>query len=92
MPLPVAPIAAIAVRYGIVALAAYAVARRTGSAHFDQRAEEAMDDTNEGLNLRRGPDQANATYRLKRDIRLGTDGPGVSIDMTALGRLRFKRI
>jgi hypothetical protein len=92
MPLPVAPIAAVVVRYGVVALAAYAVARRTAPAHFDQRGENAMDDTNEGLSLRRDPGQANATYRFKRDIRLGTNGPGISIDMTALGRLSFKRI
>ena len=92
MPLPLAPIAGVALRYGIVAVAAYAVSRRVERAHFDQRGEVAMDDVNEGLSLRREPEQMNGAGRFRRTVRIGTDGPGVEIDVTALGRIRFKKV
>lgn len=92
MPLPLAPIAGFALRYGVVAVAAYAVTRRLERAHFDQRAEDAMDDVNEGLSVRRGHDQVNGTVRFRRVIRLGARGPGVEIDVTTLGRVRFRRV
>ncbi len=92
MALPLAPIAGIALRYGTVAVAAYAIARRTGTARRDQRAEDAMDETHEGVHLRRDTEQVNATGRLKRVVRLGPDGPGVEIDATALTRIRIKRV
>ncbi len=92
MPLPLAPVASIALRYGAVALAAYAITRQIGKAPLDQRAEEAMDDTDEGLALRREREQMNGTARLRRVIRLGEDGPGVEVDVTALGRIRFRKV
>jgi hypothetical protein len=92
MPLPLAPIAGFALRYGAVALATYAVSRKITRAHFDQRGEEAMDDVNEGLSVRRDADQYNGTAHYRRIVRLGTDGPGVEIDVTALGRIRFRKI
>ena len=51
-----------------------------------------MDDVNEGLSLRREPEQMNGTGRFRRTVRLGTDGPGVEIDITALGRIRIKKV
>jgi len=42
MPLPLAPIATIALRYGVVAIATYAVTRRIERGYFDQRGEDAM--------------------------------------------------
>jgi len=92
MALPLAPIAGIAVRYGVVAVATYFVARRIERGHFDQRGEEAMDDVNEGISLRRESKQINGTGRFKRRIRLGKSGPGVDFDVTALGRIRIRRI
>ena len=92
MPLPLAPIAGIALRYGAVAVATYALTRRIRRGHFDQRAEDAMDDVNEGLTLRRDADQLNGTSRFKRRVRLGATGPGIEIDVTALGRIRLRKI
>ncbi|MGJ8582977.1 MAG: hypothetical protein ACSHXD_02690 [Marinosulfonomonas sp.] len=92
MPLPIAPIAGFAIRYGAVALATYAVSRRIERAHFDQRGEEAMDDVNEGLSVRRDADQMNSAVRYSRTVRVGKTGPGLEIDVTALGRIRFKKV
>jgi hypothetical protein len=92
MALPLAPVAGIALRYGAVALAAYAVTRMTDPARRDQRAEDAHDDLADGIALRSEPGQANATARFRRIVRLGTTGPGVDIDASLLGRLRFRRV
>lgn len=94
MPLPLAPIAGIALRYGAVAVATYALTRRVSiqKGHFDQRGEDAMDDVSEGVSLRRDPEQVNGTTRFRRVVRLGADGPGVEIDVTALGRIRFRKL
>ena len=92
MPFPLAPIAGIALRYGAVAVAAYAVTRRIERGHFDQRADEAMDDVNEGLSVRRDADQLNGTGRIRRVVRFGCSGRGVEIDVTALGRIRIRKI
>ena len=94
MPLQLAPIAGIALRYGAVAVATYAVTRRISiqKGHFDQRGEEAMDDVNEGVTVRKEPEQVNGTTRFRRVMRFGTDGPGIEIDITALGRIRFRKV
>lgn len=92
MPLPLAPLTAFALRYGSVALASYAMARSVNRGRRDQRAEDAFDETPEGLTARREPEQMTATGRLRRVIRLGSAGPGVEIDATALTRIRMKRI
>lgn len=92
MPLPLAPIAGVALRYGAVAIATYAIARSVDRAPYDQRGEDAMDDVSEGLHLRKDGDQANASGRMKRIIRLGKTGPGVEIDASALTRIRVRKI
>jgi len=92
MPLPVAPIAGLALRYGAVAVATYVVARRTGMARRDQRSEDAMDETEEGLHIRRDREQMNASGRLRRVVRLGPNGPGVEVDATTLARIRIRRV
>ncbi|MEL6519200.1 MAG: hypothetical protein AAFR34_00915 [Pseudomonadota bacterium] len=92
MPLPLAPIAGVALRYGAVAVATYALSRKMEQAPRDQRSEDAMDDVPEGVGMRRDGEQVNGAGRLKRTIRLGTTGPGVEIDATALGRIRFRRV
>ncbi|MCI2399990.1 hypothetical protein [Aliiroseovarius subalbicans] len=92
MALPLAPIAAVALRYGTVAVATYAVARSVERGRRDQRAEDALDDTPEGLTARRESDALNATHRFRRVIRLGANGPGVEIDATTLTRIRFRKV
>jgi len=94
MPLPLVPIAAVAVRYGAVALVSYVVARSIHRGRTDQRAEDAMDDTPEGFTAHglRDADQVNATARFRRVLRLKADGPGIEIDATTLTRLRFRRV
>lgn len=94
MALPLAPIAGIALRYGAVALAAYAATRAMTPGSTDQRAEDAMDSLPEGLTAHspRDREQMNGTARFRRVIRLGTNGPGVEIDAVALGRIRFRRV
>ncbi len=94
MALPLAPIAGVALRYGAVALAAYVVTRGIHRGHTDQRAEDAMDEIAEGLTAHRPRDreQVNGAARFRRVVRLGTVGPGVEIDITALGRMKFRRV
>ena len=93
MPLPIAPIAGFALRYGAVALAGYALSRQMARGRVDQRGEDALDDVPEGLTAHRphDRDQVNATARFRRVIRLGQSGPGLEIDATAFGRIRFRR-
>ena len=95
MALPIAPIAGLALRYGAVALAGYALARQIPSGRVDQRAEDALDDTPEGVHARRPadrPGQANVAGRFRRVVRLGADGPGVEIDAAGLARIRIRRV
>lgn len=87
MPLPLIPIAA-------AALTALAVARAVRPVRIDQRGEDALDATEEGIGLSRlpGREQTSATARLRRVIRLGPDGPGLEIDAGLLARLRLRRV
>lgn len=91
MALPLAPLAGLALRYGAVALAAYAVTRKIDAGRIDQRAEDAMDTLEEGLTLHRTPEQINGTGRFKRTVRLGDNGPGIEIDISALGRIKLRK-
>ncbi len=95
MPLPIAPIAGFVLRNGVIALAAYAATRRYERGFRDQRAEDALDEIPEGLTLRRDASdrgQTNATARVRRILRAGRNGPGVEIDISALGRIRLRRV
>ncbi len=91
MPLPLAPLTGLAIRYGTVALATYALASRLERGRRDQRAEDALDALDEGTTLRREAGQANATTRFRRVIRLGPDRPGIEIDFATIARLRIRR-
>ena len=92
MPLPLAPITAFALRYGTVALATYAVTRRVEKGRRDQRAEDAFDETPEGMTVRRDAEALNASGRMRRVIRLGSNGPGIEIDATTLTRIRIRKV
>ncbi|MFA7434245.1 MAG: hypothetical protein WCZ72_11120 [Gemmobacter sp.] len=96
MPLPLAPLAGVAVKYGAVALAAWAAGeglrRALRPGRIDQRAEDALDDTDEGIALHRprDRDQANASARMCRTLRLGNRA--WRIDAAALARIRIRKV
>ena len=94
MPLPLVPIAGLAIRYGAVAAFGFIMARSIRPGRTSQHAEEAMDDTPEGFTAHglRDADQVNATARFRRVLRLTSGGPGIEIDTTTLTRLRFRRV
>ena len=94
MPLPLGPIAGLAIRYGAVAAFGFIMARSIRPGRTSQRAEEAMDDTPDGFTAHglRDADQVNATARFRRVLRLTSGGPGIEIDATTLTRLRFRRV
>ncbi|MEM6944920.1 MAG: hypothetical protein AAF565_14335 [Pseudomonadota bacterium] len=87
-----APIAALALRYGTVALVTYAATRTIPKLRRDQETEDTLDKVEEGIETRRDAEQVNATARFRRVIRLGRTGPAVEIDATALSRLRIRRV
>lgn len=95
MPLPLAPIAGLALRYGAVVLAGYVIARRLPRGRIDQRAEDALDGIDEGVAFVRPadrPGQANAAARVRRVIRLGRAGPGWEVEAAGFGRLRIRKV
>lgn len=94
MPLPLIPIAGVALRYGAVALVGFVMARAIRPGRTSQQAEEAMDDTPDGFTAHglKDADQVNATARFRRVFRLKADGPGLEIDATTLTRLRFRKV
>ncbi len=92
MAIQLAPIAGIALRYGAVALATYAATRAITPGRLDQNVEDAMDETPEGMTLRREKGQTNATGRWTRSVRVGATGPGVKIDATGFARIKVTRL
>lgn len=94
MPVPLAPIAVTAARYGALALAGYVLARQMERGRVDQRAEDALDDLHDGVSGHHARDrkQWNMAGRMRRVVRLGENGPGVEIDASLLGRIRFRRV
>ncbi|MBY6202916.1 hypothetical protein KUV65_16200 [Maritalea mobilis] len=92
MALQFAPIGAIALRYGAVALATYVATRAIAPGRLAQPVEDEMDATPEGLTLRKTEEQVNASARWRRAVRLGRNGSGVRVDATLLGRLKVERI
>lgn len=92
MPLPLAPLAGLALRYGTVAVAAYAMTRHVERGRRDQRAEDALDALDEGVSFRREGEQMNATGRFRRVIRPRAGGPGLEIDISGLTRITLRRV
>ena len=92
MPLPLAPVAGVALRLGVPALIAWAVARALRKGRTDQRAEDALDEMDEGLALHRPADrgQTNAAARFRRVIRWRETG--VEIDAGFLARFRIRKL
>lgn len=94
MALPLAPIAVVAVRYGTVALAAYYTARKVQLSQTNQATEDALDTVAEGVSAHKCTDaqQANGAARWRRVVRWGDAGPGLEIDIAAIGRIRVRKI
>ncbi len=92
MPLPLAPIAGVVLRVGIVALAAYGARRALHRGRTDQRAEDALDAMDEGLAVHCPADrgQTNAAARFRRILRFG--GTAIEVDAAALGRFRVRKV
>ena len=91
MALPLAPIAGALLRYGAVAALAYAAAARARPQCLHPATEDALDQMPEGATLGHAPGQMNGTARWRRNIRLGPNGPGMEIDLSALARLRIRK-
>ena len=93
MPLPLAPIAGFALRYGTIAAVTYMSSRKIQASRTDQATEDALDKVYDGVSAHRCKDapQANAAGRFRRVIRVGRIGPGIEIDATILGRFRVRR-
>lgn len=97
MPLPLAPLIPLAVRFGVVASATWAVTRwvkaRSHPGRTDQRAEDALDALDEGLALHRPADRAedrqtNAAARVRRTIRFR--GRIYELDAGLMARIRLR--
>ncbi len=92
MAAPLLPVAGLILRYGTVALAGYAMARQLSPGRRDQRAEDALDELEEGITWRSEPGQTNSTARFCRTIRIGRSGPGFKIDAALTGRIRIRKV
>jgi|TARA_B110000971_G_C19943522_1_gene469914 hypothetical protein len=79
-------------KYGAFALVTYAAIRTVGQLPKSQPTEDALDQVNEGLDLRRNHEELNAAGRLRRIISLSKTGRGVEIDATALIRVRLRKV
>ena len=94
MAAPLAPIAYTALRVGAVAAVTWYIRSRNRPAPKHVWREAAMDDVADGVEVttQKGEGERNAhgAARFRRTIRLGT-GPGIEIDATAMGRIRFRR-
>lgn len=96
MPLPLAPLLPLAIRFGVVATTTFALTRLVAATHpgrTDQRAEDALDDLGEGLSIHRPADRAedrqtNASARLRRVIRFR--GRSYEVDAGLMARLRLR--
>lgn len=92
MPLPLHPVAALALRTGMLAVAVWALRRGIDRGRTDQRAEDALDDLDEGMALHRPADregQTNAGARFRRRLHWG-DG-GIEVDASMLARVRLRK-
>jgi hypothetical protein len=92
MPVPLAPVAAAALRWGIPLLATLAVTRALRTGRTDQRAEDALDDIDDGLALHQPSDrgQTNGAMRFRRTLGFGTRR--FEVDAAGLLRVRIRRL
>lgn len=95
MAIPIMPIAGAVLKYGPAAAAGLAALAylRAQPGHADQRAEDLLDELDEGTQATRSHEgaQVNTRSRFRRVIRAGRHGPGIEIDAAFLGRIRMRR-
>lgn len=86
MALPIIPLALVA---GAVVLA-----RNFQVSPVVQSVEDSLDMVTEGISGHRdvSGQQINGSYRWVRTVRFGSQSKGIEIDMSALGRIRFRKI
>jgi len=86
MALPIIPLALVA---GAVALA-----RNVQVMPVVQSVEDSLDMVPEGVSVRKDTSgqQINGSYRWKRMVRFGKTGAGVEIDVSALGRIKLRKV
>lgn len=94
MPLPLAPVAVFALRAGVVATALWLARRALApqQGRTDQRAEDALDDLDDGIAAHTPadrPGQRNLAARMRRAIRW-KDG-GIAVDASLVARWRITR-
>jgi len=92
MALPVAPLAFIALRSGLVAVAGYTAARLAPRGRFTPEVRAQMDAAPEGLRLRKDKGELSASAKIARGLRAGRFGPRLRVEGTALARLRIRRV
>ena len=99
MPLPLTPLLPLALRLGALAAATYGAQRWLAARRFpgrtDQRAEDALDDLDEGLSTHRPADRAgdgqrNLTARMRRIVRFR--GRAYELDAGLVARLRLREV
>lgn len=96
MPLPIAPVAAMALRYGVVALAGAVIARKGFKPRDGKDAlrEASFENCKDGVEFTRTDNenerQFEASHGHWRRIWLGDHG--LEIDSRVLGRLRLRRV
>ncbi len=96
MPLPIAPVVGLAVRYGAVAAIGALVVRASTNKHDQKNAafEASFDQIDEGLNVFRteqsGETQYHAHHGHRRSVWLGRHG--IEIDSRVLGRFRVRKV
>ena len=86
MALPIIPL--------VIVAGAVALARNIQVSPVVQSVEDSLDMVPEGVagHRDRSGQQINGSYRWKRTVRFGSQGKGIEIDMSALGRIKFRKI
>ena len=96
MPLPIAiaPVLFQVLKIGGALALGAALAHRRGPERLDIATEDTLDRLPDGGHVRvdRDAGRADGEVRWRRKIRFGARGPGVEVELAALGRLRARRI
>lgn len=95
-PIAIVPVLWTIIRCGaVIAVASYAV-RSKASQPKDPHREHVLDNLDEGLHLHshraEAERAAHGHTRLRRTIRMHRNGTGLEVDLSAVGRIRFRRV
>lgn len=96
MPAPLMPVFWTVARVGAMAAVYVYANKRRLSQPKEVFREAALDEVPEGLDMQthraEGETAANAAGRWRRVVRFKEGGPGLEVDATWLGRIRFRKI